>query len=73
MAVNKITVTLITGPAQAVTAQVINNVSNVEFDIAEQVLRIRDTNSRSYEFDLSGAVTVTYTISGGIATIAVSS
>lgn len=77
MAVNKITVTGNLGPGISETSVVYNNVSSVNFQIDRQVVQIyyledSSQNQRHVEFNLYGTTTVTYSISGHIATIAMS-
>jgi hypothetical protein len=69
---DQITVTSKTGPAIAVTAAVLTNVTDIQFKLDRQVLQIT-TNGQIKEFDLYLIATVTYTISSHVATVTVSS
>lgn len=61
---NQVTITAKKGVGLTVTAQVIPNVTKVELDTAAQTIRVyQGTDFQSY--DISGASTLTCTISGG--------
>lgn len=69
---SKVTVTAKTGPALQVTSKVINDVADVNFDLARSVLSITNNSGIIQTFDLTGVATVTFTISGSTYTVAVS-
>lgn len=62
------TVTMKTGPAQQVTAQVLPGITSIVIDIARQTVELRQgdqVSGPSKQFDLNGVTTLTDTISGG--------
>lgn len=68
---NNVTVTAKLGPAQQATAMLYNDVTDVNIQLGNQVLRISHGGTIT-DFDLFGVATVTYTIASHIATIAFS-
>lgn len=68
---NNITVTAKTGPAVQVTSLLINNVTDIDFQLASKILKVTGDGGIK-TFELYGVTTVTYTISSGIATVVVS-
>jgi len=68
---NQATVTSKSGPGLTVTAVVLTNVTNMNFDLDSFVLKI-DCDQGHPEFDLYATSTVTYTIASRVATVAVS-
>lgn len=69
---NVITVTSVDGAGVTVTAQRIDNVSSMNFNVARSMLFVTHDGGIISEFSLAPVTTVTYTISAGIATVAVS-
>lgn len=69
---NTATITAVTGAAQTVTAAVFTGFLSLTFDEAAQIIRLVDSNSVTHEFSLYGVTTVTYTISGHLATVTIS-
>ncbi len=69
---NKITVTAASGPAVTSTATVINNVTNLNFNVAGGVLSITHDADIVTDYDLYGIATVTYTVASHLATVTVS-
>jgi hypothetical protein len=68
-----VTVTSTTGPGQSVTAQVFRDVVNVEVDFNRNVIKLTRSGSAGIQyFDFSAIATVTFTVSGGISTLAFS-
>lgn len=74
MASGTVTVTAKTGPALAVTAAALTNCTDVDFNLAREVLSI-NTNGQIREFDFAVVATVTFTLAAanGNATVTVSS
>lgn len=74
--IGTLTYTGSTGPGQALTSAVFNNVTDIEFDYIHQVLRVTYSNTGGPSIiailDLSVPTTFTYTLSGGVATITIS-
>lgn len=69
-----VTVTSTTGPGQSVTAQKFTDVTKFEVDFGANVIKItRQGASGIQYYDYSAMATLTWTISGGLATIVVSS
>jgi hypothetical protein len=71
MATNTATITGKAGPGLTVTATVLNNVTDIDFNLVGYVLTITGSGYRQ-EFDLYNTATVTYTISSKIATVTIS-
>jgi hypothetical protein len=69
---NKITVTGSIGPGNTLTAQVFNNVTDLDFDLAEQDLKIVSDGGKTTHVDLYTIATVTYTIAAHVATVTIS-
>lgn len=70
---NQITVTAKSGPAIQSTAQVIPNVTSVNFDINRRVLFVAVSDPQgNREFDLTGVTTATITIAASGYTLAIS-
>lgn len=62
------TVTAPTGPARALTSQVLLGVTRVDMDLNDKILQIYQDPAQSTmvkEFDLNGVTTLTCTITGG--------
>lgn len=68
----KVTYTGSTGPGQAVTAAVINNVVDIEYDFNKNVIKITTSDGIMNYYDFSAITTVTHTITGGVSTIVIS-
>jgi hypothetical protein len=67
------TVTSKIGPAITVTAAVLQNVVNVEYDIAARVIRVKQSDpNKITEYDYAATTTVTMTVSAGNWTITIS-
>lgn len=64
---HQLTVTAQTGPARALTAAVVQNVTEVVFLPDAKILRVRttDISGNIKDFDISAATTVTCTITAG--------
>lgn len=65
---HQITVTAKTGPDRQVTAVVLPNVTNVNFDLNDKVLQINQDNQSSNqikEYELASVTTVTCTVTSG--------
>jgi len=63
---SQITVTAKVGPGSTVTAQVIRNVTNVNFDLAKNVMSVVTLDSpNNREFDIAASTTLTCTITAG--------
>lgn len=69
---SSVTITATTGPGETVTALVISNVADVNFDLARHELDVVDVNGIIKEFDLGAVGTVTFSISGHNYTITIS-
>lgn len=67
-----VTVTSTTGPGVTVTALVINGVLQVVFDLVRNMIFITDSAGRIREFAYDAVATLTWTISGRTATVAIS-
>lgn len=65
------TITAKVGPAQQLTAGVFTNVTEANFFMTGEILRIM-TNGRLLDFELTGSNTITLTASGGTYTLTVS-
>lgn len=69
----RVTVTSTTGPGQAVTAQVFTDIVDVEVDFLKNTLKLTRAGAGGIiYFDYSAIATVTWTISGGLSTLAFS-
>lgn len=68
---DSVTITAKTGPGSQVTALVIQNVTNLNFDLAGENLQVFKGSSFS-TYDLSDIATVTFSISGHNYTVTVS-
>jgi len=69
-----VTITSTTGPGQAVTALKYTDVNDIEFDFFHNIIKIIRTGGGGTQiYDYSAMNTVTWTISGGITTITISS
>ena len=72
----KVTITSTTGPGQAATAAVFTDVVDFEVDFLKNTIKLTRSGSGnnviSY-YDYSAMATLTWTISAGAATIAISS
>lgn len=62
------------GPGNSVTSLVFNNVTGVNFQITNNTIDIEQADSAEKHtiFDYDATATVTYTISGNVATITIS-
>jgi hypothetical protein len=67
-----VTVTSVAGPGLAVTSQVFNNVTDVDFQLGNGTIALTLSDGRVFSVSYSPVATVTYTISGSVATIAIS-
>ncbi len=65
------TVTAYIGPGHSVTAAVTPNVTNIEFDLVGEVLRLKHASGKYTDYALTGANTITLTVSGGNYTLTV--
>jgi hypothetical protein len=76
VATNNLTITGKIGPGNTVTSLLFANVTDVDFQVARGVLQVSFLTSggqpKTQSFDLAQSTTVTYSISGGVATITVS-
>lgn len=72
MAVNKATVTAVTGIGQTVTAQVFSPIIDFRLDMVNKLLFVTTSDGQRHDFDVSGATTYTLTVSSGIFTLTVS-
>lgn len=68
----KVTYTGSTGPGIAVTATVINNVIDIEYDFVKNTVKVTTSDGVINYYDYSATTTVTHTISGGLTTIVIS-
>lgn len=73
MSTSGATVTGKTGPARTVTSQVLSNVTEIDLQIARNVVFIT-SNGKIFEFDLAATTTFTISISGanGVYTVTIS-
>lgn len=71
MASGTVTITSTTGPGLTVTSMVLTNVSDIRFDLSKNMIYVV-SNGIIKEFAYNAVATVTFTISGVTATIAVS-
>lgn len=73
---NKVTVTGKVGPDLSLTTKVFDNLNSISFNFDSQVILIDYIDSNNIpsivQVDLFGVTTVTYSISGHIATLVVS-
>lgn len=70
---SKLTYTGTNGPGVTVTAAVMNNVTELNFDARSGILRVTyDGGSKHFDADLYGRSTITITISAGVLTATVS-
>lgn len=68
-----VTVTSTTGPGRAVTAQRFTDVNDIEFDFLHNVIKVMRTGAGGTQiYDFSAIATVTFTISGGVSTLVIS-
>jgi hypothetical protein len=73
MSTGNATVTSTYGPGRSAVATVISDVKSCNFDIERDVLRLTTgTNHVVQDFSYDALATITYTVSGGVATITVS-
>jgi hypothetical protein len=72
MAIQNVTVTAPIGPGGTVTSLVLNNCRSVKFDAKREVVEVEDEGGKMHEFEYETIATVTYTISGETATVAIS-
>jgi len=72
MASANVTVTGTTGADVDLTTKVFNGVTNIRFDIARSVVSLTLSTGQILDLDYSLTTTVTYTISGGVATVTIS-
>jgi hypothetical protein len=70
-----LTYTGVTGPAEALTAQVFSDVTDLDFNFAKETLRVTyGTPSKIAYLDLKGSATTSFTIVTGVsAAVTVSS
>lgn len=66
-----VTLTGTTGPDIDSTARVFPNISNVEFDLAKSIIRMKDSRGVVTEWDYAITATVTWVIAAGVATITI--
>ncbi len=68
-----VTVTSTTGPGQSVTAQKFTDVNDIEFDFLHNVIKVTRAGGGSTQiYDFSAILTVTFTITGGVSTLVIS-
>ncbi len=72
MASGNVTVTAPIGPGNTVSSLVFSSAKAVLFDMEREVMVITKSNGVKVEFEYETIATVTYTISGEVATITVS-
>lgn len=70
--INTVTITAKTGPGLTVTTLVINNVSDINFDLIKRELDVIDTNGIIKEFDIDAITTITMTVSSKNYTVTIS-
>lgn len=69
---SQLTITAKTGPAMTVTALVLRNVTDLDFQLGgKSILRVESDNGIDY-FDISADSTVTFTLASGVGTVVVS-
>jgi len=68
----KLTITAPTGPGSSVTALVLNNVRNLNFDTQRAVLAVTKEDDSVASFDLNATATITATASAGVFAFVVS-
>ena len=66
------TVTGVTGPAKSLTATVFNSVRRLDFKISDTILSITKSDGEVVDIELTAIATVTYSISGTVATVTIS-
>ena len=72
MAIANCTVTAPIGPGNTVSSLVLNNCRKVEMDVAAEIVRITDEKGKVHEFEYETIATLTWSISGETATVAIS-
>jgi hypothetical protein len=72
MASGNLTITAPVGPGDTVTSLVLNGVKSIKFDMANEVIEVVKDDGQILYFEYETIATVTYSISGEVATIAVS-
>ncbi len=71
MASGNLTMTAPKGPGGTVTSLVLNGIRSIKFDMAHETVIVEDINRTITHYDYETIATITYTISGELATIAV--
>lgn len=66
------TVTGKTGPGGTVTGLVLADVEDIDFDFLKNMIHITHSNGKIFHLSWSGIATVTFSISGGNATVTIS-
>ena len=72
MASGNLTITAPTGPGNTVTSLALSGCKEVSFEMDREVIKVTDSGGVIRYFDYETTATVTYTISGEIATITIS-
>lgn len=72
MASGNLTITAPQGPGGSVSALVLNGIKQISFKMDKEVIEVVESGGRITYFEYETIATVTYTISGEVATIAVS-
>jgi len=68
-----VTVTALAGPSKQSTSVLHSAVTKIIFDLDHDTFELTLSDGRPINFDYNDTATVTYTISGAIATVAISS
>lgn len=61
-----------TGPGGTVTALTLDDVKDIDFDFEHNMISVTYTNGKIFKLSWTGVTTVTFSISGGNATVTVS-
>ena len=71
---DQLTITATTGPASAVSALVLSNVTNLNFDTVNQLVEVYQSSGRSgpQQYDITNKNTITVTKSSGNWTVSIS-
>lgn len=72
MASGNLTITAPQGPGGTVTALVLSRIKQINFQMDREVIEVVKENGKKVHFEYETIATVTYTISGEVATITVS-
>jgi hypothetical protein len=72
VAIANVTITAKTGAGQQLTSKVFTGVKTIHFNLEENIIRLKLNDNKIIDFDYNGVATITYTISGQVATVAIS-